>query len=97
MLGLERVDSTGTQTNLCVCIRACVCVCTFLSEYFEIPSISTCSTQRVKVSLLSVCVSEHMHIHKIQCVYGNLLVMDREVQVPSDPTLAGLYSVLGAL
>lgn len=68
MLGLERVDSTGTQTNLCVCIRACVCVCTFLSEYLEIPSISTCSTQRVKVSLLSVCMSEHMHIHKIQCV-----------------------------
>lgn len=28
---------------------------------------------------------------------GNLLVMDREVKVPSDPTLAGLYSVPGAL
>lgn len=89
MSGLERVDSTGIQTTLCVC------VCTFLSGYLEIPSISTYSTQRVKGSLSSVCMSEWIHIHEIHCVYQ--LVMGREVQVPSHPTLAGLYSVPGAL
>jgi len=70
MLGLGRVDSTGTQTTLCVCVRVCVCACsTFLSEYLEISSISTCSTRSVKVSLSSVCMSEHMHINEIQCVW----------------------------